>query len=185
MNTETACLGMVESTSIAKGIEAADAMLKAAGVLPVQIKTICPGKFIVAVRGDVAAVEASVEAGKGVLGPALVDGFVIPNVHPEVFTALCGGGIVPEAGALGILETFSAASIITAADAAVKAASVTLLDVRLAMGLGGKGYALFSGDVGSVTAATAAGAERAGAAGLLVERSIIPQPLPELWSSLA
>ena len=185
MKAETACLGMLESTSISKGIEAADAMLKAAGVAPVQIKTICPGKFIISVCGDVAAVTASVEAGKAALGPAMVDGFVIPNVHPDVPVALCGGGIMPEIGALGILETFSAASIITAADAAVKAASVKLLDVRLAMGLGGKGYALVSGDVGSVRAAVDAGAQAAAAGGLLLDCVVIPQPMPELWSSLA
>ena len=185
MKSEPACLGMLESTSIAKGIEAADAVLKAAGVFPVQIKTICPGKFVIAVNGDVAAVSAALEAGKAVLGRALVDCFVIPNVHPDVPAALCGGGIFPRDGALGVLETFSAASIITAADAAVKAASVTLLDVRLAMGLGGKGYALIGGDVGAVQAAVAAGAEQAAEAGLLVESLVVPQPLPELWSSLA
>ena len=56
-------IGLVETTSIAKGIEASDAMLKAAEVELVLSRTVCSGKLITLVAGDVAAVEASVKAG--------------------------------------------------------------------------------------------------------------------------
>jgi microcompartment protein CcmL/EutN len=76
--------------------------------------------------------------------------------------------------ALGVIETFSAAACIVAADAAAKAAEVDVLDVRLAMGLGGKAFCLLSGDVGAVEQAVAAGGEKAAGEGLLVRRVVIP-----------
>lgn len=178
------CIGIIESTSIAKGIEAADAMLKAAQVFPLFCKTICPGKYVAAVSGDVAAVDAAVDAGKSVLGQRMVDWLVIPNLHQDVPGALVGSAEFPESGALGVLETYSATSIVLASDAAVKAADITLLDIRLAMGLGGKGCALLSGDVAAVQAALQAGVVAVGDSGLLVDQVVIPQPMPELWNTL-
>ena len=130
---------MVEFNSIAAGIDAADQMVKTAQVDPLFFKTICPGKFVAAVTGDVAAVSASVNAGRETHADALVDWFIIPNIHRDVIGALAGATGITERGALGIIETFSAASIVVASDAAVKAADVQLLDVRVALGLGGQG----------------------------------------------
>ena len=78
------------------------------------------------------------------------------------------------------METFSAASAILAADAAVKAAAVDLAEVRLAMGLGGKAFFVVTGDVGPVEMSVAAAAAQAGQAGLLVRRVIIPSLSPQL-----
>ncbi len=185
MTPELTAIGMLESTCIARGIEAADQMLKTAGVAPLFFKTICPGKYAAAISGDVAAVIASIEAGKTVLAESLADWFVIPNIHPDIPVAFAGLAPMPKPNALGILETFSAASIILAADAAAKAASVHILDVRLAMGLGGKGYALLVGDVAAVEASVNAGAQAAAQSGLLVAKTVIPQPSEELWECLA
>ena len=69
-----------------------------------------------------------------------------------------------------MIETFSASSIIEVADAAVKAADVTLFRVHLAMALGGKGFVLLTGDVASVEAAVAVGSRIAGEEGILVDR---------------
>ena len=80
-----------------------------------------------------------------------------------------------------MIETFSAASIIDAADAAVKSANVTLLRVHLAMALGGKGFVLMAGDVSSVQAAVAAGSQAAAEEGMLVARVVIPAPSEELF----
>lgn len=173
-------VGMIELNSIAVGIQAADAMLKAAQVSPLIIKTICPGKFLAAVHGDVAATRAALEAGLGVGADAVVDHFLIPNISPEVVAALgcaveCGRG-----GAVGVIETFSAAASIVAADVAVKTADVDLIEVRLAMGLGGKAICLLRGEVAAVQAATEAAAATAAAAGLLVRKVIIPGIAPEL-----
>ena len=177
-------LGMLEFSSIGKGIESADQMIKAADVEPLFFKTICPGKFLAAVYGNVAAVNASIGAGRQCGGVCIVDWFVLANIHPNVLTAFSGACDSPEKEALGILETFSASSIVLAADAAIKAASVTLLDVRIAMVLGGKGYALMTGDVAAVHAAVAAGAAVTAESGLLVSQITIPNPGPALWGQI-
>ena len=179
-----AAVGMLEFTGIAAGIEAADRMVKAADVEPIFFKTVCPGKFIAAVNGDVAAVNAAVNAGRESCGQAVADWFVIPNIHREVVAAL--GGCVPlrEKESLGVIETFSVASSIVAADAAIKAADVQLFEVRTGLGLGGKGYALLSGGVASVQAAVSAGAAMAAQSGLLVGTAVLPRPADILFDKL-
>ncbi len=184
MDPQFSSIGMIESTSIARGITAADAMIKAAQVTPLFCKTICPGKYVVAISGDVAAVQASVSAARESLGECLVDSFVIANIHRDVAVALCGGSALGGGASLGILETFSASSIVLAADAAAKAAAVVLVDIRIAMGLGGKGYALIEGDVASVQAAVTAGVEALAETGLLAAHTVIPQPVAGLWGTL-
>ena len=176
---------MVEFNSIAAGIDAADQMVKTAQVDPLFFKTICPGKFVAAVTGDVAAVSASVNAGRETHADALVDWFIIPNIHRDVIGAVAGATTISERGALGIIETFSAASIVVASDAAVKAADVQLLDVRVALGLGGKGYALMTGDVAAVNAAVEAGSASAAESGLLVSKVVIPSPAESVFEQIA
>ena len=133
-------IGFLELNSIAKGIEAADAMLKAAEVRLIAARPSCPGKYHVLVTGEVAAVQSSVDAGAAVGAGNVVDQVVIPRVHPQVIEAI-GMSTVPErANAVGILEYFSVTASIQGADAAVKAADVTLIEVRLGTGIGGKSY---------------------------------------------
>ena len=184
MTQEAHALGMIEFTSIAKGIESADQMLKAARIDPLFCKTVCPGKYIAAVRGAVANVEAAVDAGRTHGGIAVSDWFTLANLHPDVFPALCGGAPVPPRNALGVLESYSVPSIVLAADAALKAASISLLDLRTAFGLGGKGYALVCGDVAAVQAAVDAGAARIREAGLLVGHVTIASPDDALWANV-
>ena len=185
MSESYTAVGMVEFNSIAAGIDAADQMVKTAQVDPLFFKTICPGKFVAAVTGDVAAVSASVNAGRETHADALVDWFIIPNIHRDVIGALAGATGITERGALGIIETFSAASIVVASDAAVKAADVQLLDVRVALGLGGKGYALMTGDVAAVKAAVEAGSTAAAESGLLVSKVVIPSPAETVFEQIA
>ncbi|GAB4317540.1 MAG: BMC domain-containing protein [Candidatus Sumerlaeia bacterium] len=176
-------VGMVEVSSIAMGYELQDAMIKAANVELLVARTICSGKYIVIVGGDVAAVESSVQAGVAVAREGLIDHILIPNVHPSVFPAITGAVELraEDRQALGIIETFSAASAIISADAAVKTGAVKLFRIHIAMAIGGKGFVLVTGDVAAVEAAVAAGAAVAGAQGLLVNRVVIPGPRMELF----
>jgi microcompartment protein CcmL/EutN len=184
MTERLTAVGMLEFTSIAVGMEAADRMVKAASISPVFFKTVCPGKFLACVTGDVAAVAASIDAGRAGAGPQVADWFLLPNIHPDVTAALGGVGQDIPVEAMGILETYSAASIVAAADAAVKAAGVRLLDIRLAMGIGGKGYAIFTGTVADVEASVEAGAHSAAEAGLLVGKVVIPRPAEAFYRQL-
>ena len=169
-------IGLVEFVSIAKGIEAADAMLKAAQIDILDSKPICPGKYIVLICGDVSAVENSVAAGKAIGGSSVVDDFVIPNVHPAVIKAIACASDVHDLEALGVIEAFAVASLIVAADAAVKAGEVDLIEVRIGMGIGGKSFVTLTGDVGAVKASIKAGGESAAEKGMLVDTVVIPSP---------
>jgi microcompartment protein CcmL/EutN len=177
-------IGLIELTSIAAGFETCDAMLKAAGVVLVLSRSICSGKYMVMVRGDVAAVGASVAAGIAAARFSVIDSFVIPNLHESVFPALSGSNKVETLEALGIVESFSVAALIEGADAAVKAANVELIEIRLAMALGGKAFVTLTGDVAAVQSAVEAGARVVGEKGMLVNKVVIPHPRPELLNEM-
>jgi microcompartment protein CcmL/EutN len=89
-----------------------------------------------------------------------------------------------QTGALGIIEGFSAASIIFAADTALKAARVEAVELRIGSGLGGKACFLLCGDVASVQKAVDAGKRSVAEKGLLVNAEVIPAPSKALWSAL-
>jgi microcompartment protein CcmL/EutN len=178
------CIGLIELSSIAAGFQVCDAMLKAADVELVLARTICSGKYMVLIRGDVGAVQSAVDAGCREGDFSVIDTFVIPNVHESLFAALSGFGKTEQLESLGIIESFSVASLIEGADAMAKAANVRLIEVRLAMALGGKAFALVTGSVSAVRSAVEAGAQVIARKGLLVNKVVIPQPRPELLSEL-
>ncbi len=177
-------IGLIELTSIASGYQTADAMLKAAAVDLLLSRSICSGKYMVMVRGDVSAVQSAVSAGTQAARFSVIDSFVIPNLHEAVFPAISGSSKVEVLDALGILESFSVASLIEGADAAVKAANVALIEIRLAMALGGKAFVTLTGNVAAVQSAIDAGAQVVGQKGMLVNKVVIPSPRPELLNEM-
>ena len=62
------CIGFLELNSIAKGVEAADRILKTAETTLLFAKAGCPGKYNILFSGEVAAVTSSLEAGKEIGG---------------------------------------------------------------------------------------------------------------------
>lgn len=174
-------IGLIELSSVAAGFAVADTMLKAGNVRLLLSRSICSGKYMVLIGGDAAAVQSAVQAGAEAANGCLIDSFVIANVHPEVFTALARTRLAETTGALGILESFNVATLIRAADAAAKAAPVQLLEVRLAMALGGKAFCTLTGDIGSVQSAVAAGRQVIAEAGVLVNAVVISRPHPDVY----
>ena len=177
-------VGLIELSSIAAGFEVCDAMLKTADVDLILARTICSGKYMVLVRGDVAAVRSSVDAGTRTGDFSVIDTFVIPNLDESIFPAISGTTKIEALEALGIIESFSVASLIEGADAAVKAANVKLIEIRLAMALGGKAFVSLTGSVADVRAAVEAGATLIAEKGLLVNKVVIPQPRGELLNEM-
>lgn len=177
-------LGMVELNSIAAGIEVGDAMLKAANVRLVAAQASCPGKYIVIIQGQVAAVSSSVDAGRSLSGEFLVDSLVIPNMHPQVFFALSCATEIKRNNAVGVIETFSLVSSILSADTAVKAADVDLIEIRLGRGLGGKSFVIFTGDVSAVKFAVESATGSYGKDGTIVNTVVIPSPHPDIMKAL-
>ncbi|CAM3597595.1 BMC domain-containing protein [Parendozoicomonas haliclonae] len=178
-------LGLLEFTSIAYGMDAADAMAKAADVRLEECKTICPGKFLVVVSGQVSAVKSAVDAGKLVGRQNVINELLIPSIHEEVFAGIHGVARKTERGAVGILEFFSVASAIEAADAAAKAAEVVMMEIRLAMGIGGKSYIVMTGELSSVKASVDAGAAAGGKGGMLIHKAVIASPTQAFFNKLS
>jgi microcompartment protein CcmL/EutN len=177
-------IGLLELGSIAAGIVAGDAMVKASPVSALHAGTVHPGRYLVLVGGDTAAVEVALEAAPST---AIVDSLFLADVHPDVVDALAATGPAdPMPGvALGIVETSTSAAAIVAADAGVKAAAVRLLALRLADDLGGKAYCLFGGDVADVEAAVDTARERIAGGGRLVASEVIAQLHAEMADNLA
>lgn len=175
---------MIETNSIPAGIEAGDAMLKAASVSLVSAQAVCAGKYIVIVSGDVAAVKSSVEAGRAVADWALVDSIVIPNVSEQVISAMCAATDIGKPDALGILESYSLASAVVCADTAVKAADVTLIEVRLGRGLGGKSFVVLTGEVAAVRFSMDAASKVEDAQGMVARTVVIPSPHPDILKAV-
>jgi microcompartment protein CcmL/EutN len=177
-------IGLIELTSIAAGFVVADTMLKAADVEIVLSRSICSGKYMVMIRGEVGGVQAAVSAGLHAGNFSVIDSFVIPNLHESVFPAISGSNKVEVLDSLGVVESFSVASLIEGADAAVKSADVTLMEIRLAMALGGKAFVTLTGDVAAVQAAVEAAAQVVGQRGMLVNKVVIAHPRPELLNEM-
>jgi len=172
-------IAAVETSSIAQGTVAADAMVKTAEVESRELGALSPGKFWVLIGGEVATVRAAWQRGREVAAETLLDTLFIPQLHEGVLPALRGTCPPCEHDALGVIETLTAASAIVAADRAAKAAEVTLRDLRLADGLGGKGVLWLSGSVSGVQAAVEAARAEAQRQGLLARAIVIPRLHPQ------
>lgn len=177
-------VGVIECKSIAHGIEATDAALKSAGIRLISAHPACPGKFEMVLTGSIADVTAAVDHVRGRFDTTMIDSSIMGRIDPRVMTALLGTQTTEKSGSLGIIETYSAASAIKAADIAVKTARVEIYDLRVSRGMGGKGIVLVTGEVGAVTASVEAGAEYAKQQGMLHGTSVIAAPHPELWEQL-
>lgn len=177
-------IGFLELNSIAKGVEAADAILKAAEVELLFAKATCPGKYVVLFTGEVAAVTASLESGAQLAGHHVVDSVVIPSVDPQVIKGIHMAVEPVDVNAVGVMEFFSITAAIYGADAAVKAAAVTLMEVRLGTGIGGKSFVVLTGEVAAVNEAVKCGTDPAAELGLKVSSVVIPNPRREIFESL-
>ncbi|MEJ2312717.1 MAG: BMC domain-containing protein [Gemmatimonadales bacterium] len=178
-------LALIDFSSIAVGIEAADAMVKRADIAVIRAGTVQPGRYLVLIGGTVAEVQESLDAGREAGRDAILDLVFLPNVHPEVVAAIGGGRVPSAADALGIVETATVASAIHAADAGVKGADVRLVEVRLADGLGGKGIVLYSGVVADVEAAVEIGVGVLERPDLLVRQVVISQLHSDMWENVS
>ncbi len=199
------CVALLELASIAAGFETVDALRKEAAVELLLARTVSPGKFVILFTGTVEDTTSALRRGAETGADSLIDSLLIPNLEPTLLALVrhaTGPGGTSDAGAtepgargavrtppvrldaVGVIETFSVASTIRAADVAAKTASLRLLGLQLAVGIGGKSYVTFTGEVSDVEAAVAAGAADAERAGMLVRRVVIARPHDDLAAVL-
>lgn len=179
-------LGLLEVASVARGMVAADAMVKRALVTLVRAHPVTPGKFVVLVAGGEEEVEQAMAEGVEVAADTLVDRLYLPKADPQLAPALDGGVQVEgikDLDALGIVETFSVAAAVLSADRAVKAAAVRLVQLRLARGLGGRAFYVLTGELHQVEAGVGAGRTIVHD-GMLLTTEIIARPHRDLLHEL-
>ena len=170
-------LGMIEFKTVSAGVTAADAMVKTAAVELMEAQTVCPGKYIALITGDLSAVDAAVANAKTQYGEQLIDSFVLGNPHEGIFPAIYGTTHVEHISSLGILETFDAAAIIVAAD-------VELIELRIAKGMCGKSYVFLCGEVSAVDAAISRARESVSEGGMYLDSTVIAHPDPQICKSI-
>ena len=177
-------IGVIELKSIPKGVEAADAALKSAGVEMVSSHPSCPGKYEIILTGSISNITAAVSHVTSRFEGYVIDSSIMGRIEEQVISALFGTHAAERTGSLGLIETYSASSAIKAADIAVKTARVEIYDLRVSRGMGGKGIVILTGEIGDVTAATEAGAAYAKGEAQLSAISVIAAPSPDLWDKL-
>ena len=171
-------IGMIEYKTVSAGITATDIMVKTSEVDIVEAQTVCPGKYISIITGELSAVRASIDAAKGAYEEQHIDSFVLGNPDDSIFPAIVGTTDVHtnDVSALGVIETFNASQIIVAADNAVKTSNVKLIEIRLARGMCGKSYAILTGEVAAVQAAVERAKEVVMPSGMLLDTTVIARP---------
>ncbi len=173
-------LGMIEYKSVARGIFACDAMVKKAPVRIIETHAVCPGKYITIICGEVADVEEAMNAGLAAGKDMVVADLFLPQVHPSIIPAMSGTTHIDQFGAVGIIESFSVATLVRAADIAAKATAIQLVELRLANGLGGKAYFVMTGTQADVEESLALAKVYVKSEGLLAGCELIPSPHPDL-----
>ena len=181
-------LGVLELSSIARGVVAADAAVKRAPALLLSSRAVSGGKHLVMLEGGVAEVEYGIAAGRDAARDLLVDHVLLAMADDQVWPML-GAPIAPpdwsgDAGAeaVAIIETKTVCAAIAAADAACKVADVRVRDTRFAVDLAGKAYFTLTGTLDAIEAAAVAAT--LAATDRIVGLEVIAQPAPDLRGRL-
>jgi len=177
-------IGIVEFRSIAMGIGAVDTIVKTSDVRILDAKTICPGKYYIIFAGSVSAIKSAAQAVREQYGDFIIDIGELSNVYPEIFYAVSQTSEIKKLGAIGVIETMTSPSVLKAADSAIKATDVELVEIRIARALGGKNICILTGDVSSVEESVRVGIQYAQKKGFLVDWQVIPSPHEDLYRAI-
>jgi microcompartment protein CcmL/EutN len=173
------CIGFLEYISIGRGIEAADLISKNTAIDILLASPNCPGRYQILFTGDTSAVEEAVRLAKGTADFNYLDSLVIPRVDERVISAL----YAPNAtmgDAVGVFETMTMTATIEGADAMLKAADISIVELRLGKGLAGKSYVIVTGTVQNVRTAIDTALKLVEDRGVLISSVVIPSINPEL-----
>lgn len=177
-------IGMIEFNSIAMGIQTTDIMLKQSDISLIRTSTICPGKYVTIIYGDTGSVKSAMIKGEQFAEIYIVESFTIPNVDNSVIKAINGTNHINVGSAVGVLEFYSVSSAILAADEAVKAGNVSLVDIKIGFAIGGKGVVILTGNIGSIKASVNTALNSSKKTGLLMNYAILPRADERLLESL-
>lgn len=146
-------IALLELSSIATGITCGDMIIKQAPITVIKSGTVHNGKYLILIGGSVASVEESYYKGLSAADGTIVDQLFLPDIHEQVHDAILGHRNICSREAIGIIETSSVAATIQSADQAIKSTNIEIVEIRLADHLGGKAFAIFSGEIEDVQTA--------------------------------
>lgn len=177
-------IGLLEVKSIPIGMLATDEMLKAADIKALISTPICPGKYMIAVYGNVGAVKSAMETGVQLADSSIVSSYIINNVHESIPAAVTGTSEVDKILSVGVIETISALTAVMAGDIAAKASNIRLMEIRIARGLGGKGFLVFTGELSAVKSSMNSCLNQLKESGEITGSCVISSPHPEFVDKL-
>jgi len=148
-------LGIIEFSSISKGIECADKMIKSAVVEVLILRHICPGKFLVIFAGDTENIKEALKDAEKDMNKIVETGIIL-NAHKDLIYSLSKRAKIDDIESIGIFETSTVTSALLSLDNALKKSDVKLVKLILGNGIGGKSYYVISGNISSVEEAVKA-----------------------------
>lgn len=143
-------LGLIETSSIPKGMEILDNILKKTKIELIVGRAICPGKYIIIVEGTVQSVNFALDIATEIGEKFILGNYLISKLNDKVFRALKERKKPENIQSLGIIETKDSVTSIVLADILCDSLDIELLKLQLANGIGGKGLLIFTGHISSV-----------------------------------
>ncbi len=158
-----------------------DALVKRAQVTVLAHKELTPGKSLILFGGDEEECLEAHQAALQASGTSLIDELLLPMAHAQIWTALHGQLAARRGEAAAIFEIDSVASTLRALDVALKTTDVSLVKLRLAAGIGGRGLFVISGVLDEVQAAQEAARWSVQPETRLLASELVAQVHEELW----
>ena len=183
MKNMKSSLGVIELSSIARGVVVSDALLKKAHVSLIRSMAVSCGKHIIMFVGDIAEVEESFHSGVHHGGADVIDSVMIPMVDKQIAAFLPDGKSISRRNteALLVIETKTVCSTLLGVDAAVKASDVVVIEMQFAVGIGGKAFSMMTGTLHDLEASVDA-FEHTVTSDHIVNTEIIASPHEEMPS---
>lgn len=174
-----AALGLIELSTVARGIVVLDQMAKRAKTQIVAARSFSPGRYMVLLSGTVAEIEEAMDAAEDAAKEDRVDALILRDPAEGLLRALASKLDTKLDEALGIFETRTLSGILLAADRALKDAEIQVMELRLGAGLDGRGVFTLTGALHMVEAAKDA-VEASVPAEAVLRLEVIANPHPDL-----
>ncbi len=174
-------IAVIEMKSVARGVMVTDSMAKAARISIVLSTSICPGKYLAIIEGELGALDSAVRIAEKLGGRHIFSSFIIGGINTRVIEAISGKNEDTTLDAMGIIESMQIAHLINSSDIAVDSAEVDFVEFRLGRGCGVNSFYILTGTLSSVNSAVENAAGFLGKKGSLIAKRIVPNPDREVW----
>ena len=176
MDSKKGNILIAEFKSVSRGIKVADSMAKSASIKIIQASTLCPGKYVTILEGEISALKSAEKIAEAEGGRHLFSSSLISSIDEKIIGAIGGRLKDPEAGAIGVIEGPHMADLVSSSDIAVDSAPVEFIEYRLARGCGVNSFYIMTGGFSALNEAVNNAAEYLTSRGSLLAYRIIPGP---------